>query len=97
MNSDVPGLFGHRAVPEGRKRVRNPNRNEPSRGHSPLHGQDVGKTREAVLNNRWRLAAVGCWWQLAEGLAVVGGSRWLAVGGPWGLSSRAVLKQKKQI
>ena len=54
-------------------------------------------TTETLLNNGWRLAAVGGWWRLAVGawwvLAAVGGWRlvavgnWqLAVGGPWGLS-----------
>ena len=56
------------------------------------------KTTETVLNNGWRLVAVGGWrlvtvgsvWHLAIGgwwrLVAVGGGWRLAVGGPWGLS-----------
>ena len=52
-------------------------------------------TTDALLNNVWRLAAVGGWWQLVavgDGrLAVGGGGRWAAVGGPWWLSLGGVL------
>ena len=51
----------------------------------------MGKTQDHrnILNNGWRLAAVGGW-----RLAV--GSGWqLAVGGPWGLSLRAGLNKKQ--
>ena len=42
------------------------------------------KTTEALLNNGWRLVAVGGGWRLA-------------VGGPWGLPSRAVLEKKRGV
>ena len=62
-------------------------------------GKTLGrhKTTETVLNNGWRLAAVGGWRLVAVGgwrLVAVGGWR-LAVGGPWGLSLRPVLNNKK--
>ena len=56
------------------------------------------KTTEALLNNGWRLVAVGGWRFLAVGsfwLVAVGGWR-LAVGGPWGLALRAVLSIKQR-
>ena len=71
-----------------RGRGRNANRNKCSRGHSRLHGQDMGKTQ----NHRNRIEqwlAVGSWQ-----LVAVGGWR-LEVGGPWGLSLRAALNKKK--
>ena len=57
----------------------------------------VGGSWQLVVGGWWRLA-VGCWWRLvAVGggwwrLAVGGGWR-LVVGGPWGLSLRAVLNK----
>ena len=70
-----------------KNRVRNANRNDPSRGHVLLHG--------SLLKNGWGLAAVGGWrpsalrgwWRLAVG----SGCR-LPVGGSWGLS----LTKKKE-
>ena len=93
-----------------KKKVRNANRNEPSRGRSLLHSQNMAKIQDhrssieqwlAVAGGCWvggggRLA-VGGWWRLA-----VGGGRRLAVGGwrlvvPRGCPERAVLnKQKKR-
>ena len=51
----------------------------------------AGGWRRLVAGGRWRLV-VGGWWQLA-----VDGSWRLAVGGPLGLSLRAVLSKKKKI
>ena len=70
-----------RAVLKGGERVvHDANRNEHSRGRSLLRGQDMGKTQttETVLNNGWRLAAVGGW-----RLVAVGSWRLVAVGGGW--------------
>ena len=44
------------------------------------------KTTETVLNNGWRLAAVGGWWLAVGGWRLAVGGWRLAVGGPWGLS-----------
>ena len=89
-----------RAVLKGGKvGVRNANRNEPSRGRSLRHGQDMGKTQNhrssieqwLAVGGGWRLVAVGGWWLVAVG------DWWrLVVGGPRGLSLRAVLNQKIQ-
>ena len=62
------------------KKVRNANRNEPSRGRSLLHGPDTGNTQDHRSIIEQRLAVGGGW-----RLAAVGGWR-LAVGGPGGLS-----------
>ena len=76
--------------------VRNPNRNERSRGRSLFHGQDMGKTQNhrsgiELVGGWWRLVAVGGgWWRL---VAVGGGWRF-AVGGPWGLYLRTIPDQK---
>ena len=50
----------------------------------------IGSGRRLAVGRRWRLVAVGGW-----RLVAVGGSWWLAVDGPRGRSSRAVLSQKK--
>ena len=45
------------------KRARNANRNEPSRGRSLLHGQDMGKAQDHRSNSEQWLAIGGGWWQ----------------------------------
>ena len=71
-----PGIGLRQGRPGGNKKgLRNANSNERSRGCSLLHGQDI----ETVLNNGWRLVAVGGWW------LVVGGGGRLAVGSGWRL------------
>ena len=47
----------------GKKRVRNANRNESSRGRSLLRGQDMGNTQDHRNGIEQRLA-VGGWWSL---------------------------------
>ena len=89
-----------RGCPKGeqkKKRDRDTNRKERSRGRSPLHGQDMGNTQDhrksieqwLAVGGGWRLVAVsGGWWRLAVGgwwRLAVGGWR-LAAAGPWGLS-----------
>ena len=73
---------------EGKKKVRNANSDERSRGRSLLHGQDMGCPQNH-RNSIEQWLAAGGGWRLA-----VGGGCQLAVGGPWGLSLRAVLSKK---
>ena len=79
----------HAAPPRGKKRLRNANINERSRGRCLLPGHGTFCTSKV---GAWRLAVVGGGrgWRL-----VVGGGWRLAVGGPWGRSSRAGLSKKK--
>lgn len=80
-------------------RLRNANKNERFRGRCRPHGHGTFSTLKVggwwlvVVGGVWRLMAVaaGGWWRL-----VVGGHWQLAVGGPLGLSLRAVLNSKKQ-
>ena len=53
----------------GRKRVRDTNKIERSRGRSLVHGQDMGKTQDHrstverwLTVGGWRRLAVGSWW-----------------------------------
>ena len=67
-------------------------RNEPPRGGSLLHVQDMGKTQDhkSIIEQQWRLAAVAGWWRLAVGgwwrLVFGGGGRLAVVGGWWRLA-----------
>ena len=64
-------------------------------------GLTVGSGWQRLVVGRWwgltvgggwqRLVGVGRWWGLT-----VGGGWWLAVGGPWGLSLRAVRRKQKE-
>ena len=77
---------------EKMNRVRNANRNEPSRGRSLLHGQGMDTTQDHGSTIEQCLAVGGGWW-----LVAVDGGRWLAVvGGSEGLCLRAVLNAKKK-
>ena len=80
----------------GKKRVRNANRNEPSRERSLLHDQDMDKTQDHRTTVKQRSAVGGGWWLVAVGgwrlaagdswrWAVAGGWRRLVVGGDWWL------------
>ena len=65
------------------------NLREPSQGRSLLHGQDMGKTTEAVFNDGWRLVAVGGRLLVAVGgwrLVAVGSWRLVVVGSGWRLA-----------
>ena len=60
----MEGSRQRRAVLEGKKRgggVRNTNRNEPARGRSLRHGQDMGKTHDHRNGIEQRLAVGGGW------------------------------------
>ena len=85
----LPQLHGVRAVQgcpqekRKRKRVRNANRNECSRGrYFMVKTWPRRRTTQTLSNNGWQLVAVGSWWRLAVG----GGWRLVAVGSWWRLA-----------